>query len=214
MHDGIYNEKDFIEYLNTWIFPSEQSTLIETIAYDKDIPLQYQCCCGTDGLIEANGEEYWCLESVVNKKLLGNFLDDIEFFKTRCKKLIKNIRRNQFKVLVIGTGHLSPQQINILEEFEKEFNNKEFRVIIWHSEKAIFPKELMTDDYLHAGVEETSEMLHINNSLVQLNELGEDECERKLGLDKQLRELISIDLGMKRLELEKQQLILKVQELI
>lgn len=43
--DGIcYTEKDFIEYLNTWVFPSEQSTLIETIAYDKDIPLKYKCC--------------------------------------------------------------------------------------------------------------------------------------------------------------------------
>jgi hypothetical protein len=39
-----YNESDFIEYLNTWVFPSKQSIMIETIARDEEIPPQYQCC--------------------------------------------------------------------------------------------------------------------------------------------------------------------------
>lgn len=42
-----YNEKDFVDYLNTWVFPEEQSKLIETLGWintDKDIPSRYKGC--------------------------------------------------------------------------------------------------------------------------------------------------------------------------
>ncbi len=42
-----YNEEDFIEYLNTWIFPEEKSKLVETLGWIKnksDIPKQYRDC--------------------------------------------------------------------------------------------------------------------------------------------------------------------------
>ena len=42
-----YNEKDFIEYVNTWIFPNEPSVLIETIGWinsKADIPEKYREC--------------------------------------------------------------------------------------------------------------------------------------------------------------------------
>jgi hypothetical protein len=42
-----YNEKDFIDYLNIWVFPEEQSKLIETldrIDAPSDIPERYKGC--------------------------------------------------------------------------------------------------------------------------------------------------------------------------
>lgn len=49
-HGVCYNEKDFIEYLNVWIFPEEQSRVIETvgtfefIASKQPLPDKYRDC--------------------------------------------------------------------------------------------------------------------------------------------------------------------------
>lgn len=42
-----YNEDDFIEYLNTWIFPNQKSKLVENLGWiesKKDIPQKYKNC--------------------------------------------------------------------------------------------------------------------------------------------------------------------------
>ena len=42
-----YNEGDFIEYLNRWIFPEEPSRLVEDlgwIEFDQPLPPPYQDC--------------------------------------------------------------------------------------------------------------------------------------------------------------------------
>ena len=43
-----YNEEDFIKYLNTWMFPDQPSTWIETLEIDPnpdaDIPQKYADC--------------------------------------------------------------------------------------------------------------------------------------------------------------------------
>lgn len=42
-----YDEKDFIEYLNKWIFPNMPSVFIETLEWidsEKDIPEKYKGC--------------------------------------------------------------------------------------------------------------------------------------------------------------------------
>ncbi len=42
-----YNEEDFIEYLNTWKYPDQPSTLVENlgwIVHERDIPEQYRHC--------------------------------------------------------------------------------------------------------------------------------------------------------------------------
>ena len=42
-----YTERDFIEYLNTWVFQMEQSTFVESIGWinsKKDIPKRYRDC--------------------------------------------------------------------------------------------------------------------------------------------------------------------------
>ncbi len=42
-----YNESDFIEYLNTWIFPNQQSIFIKNlgwIEFDKSLPKEYKDC--------------------------------------------------------------------------------------------------------------------------------------------------------------------------
>lgn len=42
-----YDETDFIEYLNTWLFPNEKSTFFETlgcIKSKKSIPKKYRRC--------------------------------------------------------------------------------------------------------------------------------------------------------------------------
>lgn len=42
-----YTEKDFIEYLNTWVFPDQQSVLVENIGwidFDAELPAPYTDC--------------------------------------------------------------------------------------------------------------------------------------------------------------------------
>jgi hypothetical protein len=42
-----YDEKDFIEYLNKWVFPNMPSVFIETLEWidsEKDIPEKYKGC--------------------------------------------------------------------------------------------------------------------------------------------------------------------------
>ena len=42
-----YNEADFIEYLNKWIFPNEPSRLVknlEWIDFSNPLPKEYECC--------------------------------------------------------------------------------------------------------------------------------------------------------------------------
>lgn len=43
--DGVsYNEADFIEYLNQWIFPNEKSFLRENLGFEGPIPKKYRHC--------------------------------------------------------------------------------------------------------------------------------------------------------------------------
>lgn len=169
---------------------------------------------GTDGLVKNNGQEFWYLESVVDKKLIGNFLIEEHIFYIKVLMLVENIIRNNFKILVICTGHLAPQQISALNKIEEQFNNEKFKIILWHSEKATFSIDLMTDDYLHAGIEETSEILYIDSELVKLNELGQSIEEKKLGLDKNLSKLITEEFGQRRLGVEQEQLTQRVNEIL
>lgn len=38
-----YNEQDFIDYLNKWIFPNEQSTLVRRLGCNiEDLPKEYE----------------------------------------------------------------------------------------------------------------------------------------------------------------------------
>lgn len=159
-------------------------------------PTEY---CGTDGITKQEGEELWYLESIVGKKLNGNFMINEFHFTERIIRIIKNIRRNNFRLLVICTGHLSPQQLSSLENIENDMSDNDFRIILWHSEICKFPDELTTDEYLHAGVEETSEMKYINPNIVNLDLLGSNSIDRKLGLCDSLSHLISSEFGERRL---------------
>lgn len=172
-------------------------------------PTEY---CGTDGLITKDDDEYWYLETVVNQKLEGNFLVDEQHFFERVRRLVNNVKRNRFKILVMCTGHLSPQQLSVLEKIESEETSNDFHIILWHSEKIEFPRELKTEDYLHAGVEETSEMQYISPSLVDIDKLGKTDNENKLGLCDSLTKLVSSDFGKQRLHLEKKGLINLIKE--
>lgn len=42
-----YNEEDFIEYLNTWVFPDQKSILVENLGgidFDSKLPAPYTDC--------------------------------------------------------------------------------------------------------------------------------------------------------------------------
>ncbi len=175
------------------------------------LPTEY---CGTDGLYNKDGNNYWYLETVAEEKLIGNFLIDEFHFSHRVINLVENVKRNGFKLLVICTGHLSPQQISLLENIEERYRDDNFNVILWNSEKVVYPKELTTEDYLHAGVEETSEMMYIKPQLVSIDKLGEENSDVKLGLVKELEYKTSRELGEKRLFAEKQQLIKKIKDVL
>lgn len=170
-------------------------------------PTEY---CGTDGIVRQSGRELWYLESIVGEMLPGNFLVEESHFAERIKRIIINVQRNGFKLLVICSGHLSPQQISILESFEREIVMSNFKIILWHSEVCNFTKELTTEDYLHAGVEEASEMKFICPDEVDVTLIGSNELDRKLGLNDSLRPLISEDFGEKRLMREVEELTDKI----
>lgn len=46
-HGVCYNEDDFIEYLNTWIFPEQKSVLVENLGwidFKSELPEPYTDC--------------------------------------------------------------------------------------------------------------------------------------------------------------------------
>jgi len=124
--------------------------------------------------------------------------------------MLNFLERTGFKLCVLCTGHMAKPQVEVVEKLEEEYMERSMRVISWHWGKVKYPEELVTNNPLHAGVEESSEILSIDLSYVDLDRVGGMEVDRKVGLTKGNLENISEKLGESRFNFEAEELIKKI----
>lgn len=167
---------------------------------------------GTDGTKEKDDEIFWGMEMFAEEKIPGSIFVSKETFYNLLKDMLFFLERTGFKICVLCTGHMAKEQIEVMERLEKEKNDENFKVILWHWGKVDYPKELMTPNPLHAGVEESSEIMSIDISYVDLDRIGEKEVDRRVNLTKDNLKGISKKLGDERFKFEVDSLIKKILE--
>jgi creatinine amidohydrolase len=157
---------------------------------------------GTDGIIHKNEDELWGMEMFAKERLPGSIFLPVSVFKNVVFHTLKFLERNGFKITVIYTAHLSQPQVDVWQELEVEFRDSEMQVIAFQARAIDFPKDCKGINSNHAGIEETSEMLRINDKLVNLNDAGVKECDKNVGLDRETLLKSDSDLGEKRISYE------------
>ncbi len=167
---------------------------------------------GTDGTKEKDGEIFWGMEMFAEEKIPGSIFVSKETFYNLLKDMLFFLERTGFKICVLCTGHMAKEQIEVMERLEKEKNDENFKVISWHWGKVNYPKELMTPNSLHAGVEESSEIMSIDISYVDLDRIGEKEVDRRVNLTKDSLKNINKKFGDERFKFEVDSLIKKILE--
>lgn len=165
---------------------------------------------GTDGTIVEDGEEFWGMEMFAKEKIPGSVFVRKETFYNLLKDMLNFLERTGFKLCVLCTGHMAKPQVEVVEKLEEEYMERSMKVISWHWGKVKYPEELVTNNPLHAGVEESSEILSIDLSYVDLDRVGGMEVDRKVGLTKGNLENISEKLGESRFNFEDEELIKKI----
>jgi len=165
---------------------------------------------GTDGTIVEDGDEFWGMEMFAKEKIPGSVFVRKETFYNLLKDMLNFLERTGFKLCVLCTGHMAKPQVEVVEKLEEEYMERSMRVISWHWGKVKYPEELVTNNPLHAGVEESSEILSIDLSYVDLDRVGGMEVDRKVGLTKGNLENISEKLGESRFNFEAEELIKKI----
>ncbi|MCX7720203.1 MAG: creatininase family protein [Dictyoglomus thermophilum] len=165
---------------------------------------------GTDGTIVEDGEEFWGMEMFAKEKIPGSVFVRKETFYNLLKDMLSFLERTGFKLCVLCTGHMAKSQVEVVEKLEEEYMERSMKVISWHWGKVKYPEELVTNNPLHAGVEESSEILSIDLSYVDLDRVGGMEVDRKVGLTKGNLENISEKLGESRFNFEAEELIKKI----
>jgi creatinine amidohydrolase len=157
---------------------------------------------GTDGTIHEKDDELWGMEMFAKERLQGSLFLPVDVFKSVIFHTLKFLERNGFKLAVIYTAHLSQQQIGVWKEIENEFRDSEMNVIAFHAGMVEFPEDSKGANSNHAGVEETSEILRINDKLVNLNDAGFKKCDKNVGLDRETLLNSTSEFGEKRLSYE------------
>lgn len=165
---------------------------------------------GTDGTIVEDGDEFWGMEMFAKEKIPGSVFVRKETFYNLLKDMLNFLERTGFKLCVLCTGHMAKPQVEVVEKLEEEYMERSMKVISWHWGKVKYPEELVTNNPLHAGVEESSEILSIDLSYVDLDRVGGMEVDRKVGLTKGNLENISEKLGESRFNFEAEELIKKI----
>ena len=165
---------------------------------------------GTDGMIVEEGEEFWGMEMFAKEKIPGSVFVRKETFYNLLKDMLNFLERTGFKLCVLCTGHMARPQVEVVEKLEEEYRERSMEVISWHWGRVKYPEELVTKNPLHAGVEESSEILSIDLSYVDLDRVGSMEVDRKVGLTKGNLENISEKLGESRFNFEAEELIKRI----
>lgn len=167
---------------------------------------------GTDGTKKKDGEVFWGMEMFAEEKIPGSIFVNKETLYNLLKDILFFLERTGFKLCVLCTGHMAKEQVEVVERLEEESKNNALKVISWHWGKVNYPEELITSNPLHAGIEESSEMMSIDFSYVDLDRLGDREVDRKVYLTKDILKSINEKFGEKRLEFEAKSLIKKILE--
>lgn len=165
---------------------------------------------GTDGTIVEDGEEFWGMEMFAKEKIPGSVFVKKETFYNLLKDMLNFLERTGFRLCILCTGHMAKPQVEVVEKLEEEYMERSMRVISWHWGKVKYPEGLITKNPLHAGVEESSEILSIDLSYVDLDRVGDMEVDRKVGLTKGNLENISEKLGESRFNFEAEELIKRI----
>jgi creatinine amidohydrolase len=165
---------------------------------------------GTDSTLVEDGEEFWGMEMFAKERIPGSIFVRKETFYNLLKDILNFLERTGFKLCILCTGHMAKPQIEVVERLEEEHKERNMRVLSWHWGKVNYPKELMTPNPLHAGVEESSEILSIDLSYVDLDRIGSMEVDRKVSLLKENLKGISETLGIKRFNFEVEELIKEI----
>jgi len=160
---------------------------------------------GTDGMKPAANGELWGMEMAAGEPLPGGTFLPTDIFAAMIRHTLKFLERNGFRLCVTCTGHQAPEQIQALEKLEAESRDRPMRVIAWQSGRVI-KADGKPDEIAHAAFEETSELMHIDPSLVRMHRAGAAAADRKLGLTADALSACSAAAGQQRLELEVRQL--------
>lgn len=167
---------------------------------------------GTDGVKRCGDTELWGMEMFAGEQLPGGTFLPADVFSSAIAHTLNFLERNGFRLCIVCTGHQAPEQVQALEKLEAESRGRPLRVLAWQSGRVI-KADGKPDEIGHAGVEETSELMHIDPALVRPQKIGTAAADRKLGLTPDALSSSSAGAGRQRLELELAQLKVAVQKL-
>ncbi|HOJ93280.1 MAG TPA: creatininase family protein [Dictyoglomaceae bacterium] len=169
---------------------------------------------GTDITNEKDHEILWGMETFAGEKIPGSIFLEVDVFYKLLKNYLFFLERTGFKLCVICTGHMAKDQVEVITKIEEEHKDRSMKVLAWYDGKATPPKELLSSLMLHAGVEETSEILNIDLSYVDLDRVGSREVDRKVNLTKENLKNVSSELGAKLFQYEIDALVKEVNTIL
>ena len=96
-----------------------------------------------------------------------------ELIRLTCKEYFEQLAKQDFKIIVLLTGHSGEPHMQILKDVAAEFNNKQTNKYFWAlAEFDVLPEELLVAN--HSAIGETSLQLLYDESLVDLDSLPKD----------------------------------------
>ena len=99
----------------------------------------------------------------------GNLYTDASA-KQNLTDLVRQFRTAGVRVLVLYTGHYPKCQVEMVKEIEQEFADDEDIALIAFAERMILEGD-------HAGISETSFLLHLAPDLVQMDRIGQENYQ-------------------------------------
>ncbi len=89
-----------------------------------------------------------------------------ETARNHLSEIIRQLAQTGIKVLVLYSGHYPPEQVEMIEEIATELSSELSIAIIPFAERMVLDGD-------HAGVSETSLMLYLDKSLVDMTRIGD-----------------------------------------
>jgi len=103
-----------------------------------------------------------------------------KLIKLTCEEYLEQLVKQDFKIVVVLTGHAGEPHLDILRDTCAEFNKKYPEIYFWYlAEFDILEDNLLVAN--HSAIGETSLQLYYDKSLVDLNTLPKD---REITLEK------------------------------
>jgi creatinine amidohydrolase len=98
-----------------------------------------------------------------------------KLIRLTCEEYINKLANEDFKIIVILSGHAGEPHLQILRNVAEEFNKNNTEKYCWAlAEFDVIPDELLVAN--HSAIGETSLQLYYNEDLVDLNSLPKDRA--------------------------------------